>query len=151
MDIEVERRADVGVAQNDAHSLVVAVALDAACGKAVAQAMELDDRDVELLEQARVIVAVGAWLSGLAVVREDVERAVYHLHQRHKQLVEFRRKRYFPARVLRLGCRDDHLGVPLAAIHDIDALNGLAHLDDPFGEVDVLPCQGTDLTDAHTS
>ena len=38
MDIEVERRADVGVAQYDAHSLVVAVALDAACGKAVAQA-----------------------------------------------------------------------------------------------------------------
>ena len=90
MDIEIERRADVGVAQYDAHSLVVAVALDAARGKAVAQAVDLDDWDVELPEQARVIVAVGAWLSGLAVVREDVERAVYHLHQRHKQLVEFR-------------------------------------------------------------
>ena len=90
MDIEIERCADVGVAQYDAHGLVVAVALDAACGKAVAQAVELDHRDVELLEQACVIVAVCAWLSGQAVVRENVERAVDHLHQRHEQLVEFR-------------------------------------------------------------
>ena len=91
MDIEIERRSNVGMAQNDTHGLVVAMTLDAARGKAVAQAVEFDDRDVELLEQTRVIVAVGAWFSWLTVVRKDVERAVYHLHQRHEQFVQFGR------------------------------------------------------------
>lgn len=33
MNLEVERGADVGVAEDDAYGLVVAVALDATCGK----------------------------------------------------------------------------------------------------------------------
>ena len=49
MNVEVERGADVGVAEDDAHGLIVTVALDAACGEAVAQAMKLDDGNVELL------------------------------------------------------------------------------------------------------
>ena len=37
----------------------------------------------------------------------------------------------------------------LAAIHDIDALNGFVHLDDSLGKVDVLPSEGTNLTNTH--
>ena len=39
MNIEVEGCCDVGVAKQYAYSLIVAVALDAACGKAVAQSV----------------------------------------------------------------------------------------------------------------
>ena len=89
MNIEVERGADVGVAEDDAHGLVVAVALDAACGEAVAQAMKLDDGNVELLQQSVVVVAIGARFGRLAIVGQDVERAVHHFQQRCENLVKF--------------------------------------------------------------
>ena len=47
MNVEIERGAYVGMSENDADGFVVAVALDAACGEAVAQAMKLDDGDVK--------------------------------------------------------------------------------------------------------
>ena len=50
MNVEVERGADVGVSEDDAHGFVVAVTLDAACGEAVAQAMKLDDGNVKLFQ-----------------------------------------------------------------------------------------------------
>lgn len=40
MDVEVESRGDVGMAENDADGFVIAVAFDAACGETVAQSME---------------------------------------------------------------------------------------------------------------
>ena len=60
MNVEVERGAYVGVSENDAYGLVVAVALDAACGEAVAQAMKLDDGNVKLFQQTVVVVAIGS-------------------------------------------------------------------------------------------
>lgn len=107
MNVEVERGADVGVAEDDAHGLVVAVALYAACGEAVAQAMKLDDGNVKLFQQAVVVVSVGAWFGRLAIVGQDVERAVYHFHQRCENFVEFARQRDLAVRVLRLGRTDD--------------------------------------------
>ena len=89
MNVEVERGADVGVAEDDAHGLVVAVALDATCGEAVAQAMKLDDGNVELLQQSVVVVAIGARFGRLAIIGQDVERAVHHFQQRCENLVKF--------------------------------------------------------------
>lgn len=81
MNVEVERGADVGVSEDDADSFVIAVALNAACGEAVAQAMKLDDGNVKLFQQTVVVVAVCARFGGLAVVGQYVERAVYNFHQ----------------------------------------------------------------------
>ena len=106
MNVEIERGADVGVAEDDAHGLIVTVALDAACGEAVAQAMKLDDGNVKLFQQAVVVVAIGARFGRLAIVGQDVERAVYHFHQLCKNLVEFARQRDFAVRILRLGRTD---------------------------------------------
>ena len=40
MDVKVEGGSYVGVSKDDAHRLVVATALDAACGKGMTQSME---------------------------------------------------------------------------------------------------------------
>ena len=82
MNVEVERGAYVGVAEDDAYGLVVAVALDAACGEAVAQAMKLDDGNVKLFQQTVVVVAIGSRFGRSTVVGQNVERAVYYFHQR---------------------------------------------------------------------
>ena len=68
MNVEVERGAYVGVTEDDAYGLVVAVALYASCGEAVAQAMKLDDGDVKLFQQTVVVVAIGARFGRLAIV-----------------------------------------------------------------------------------
>ena len=107
MNVEVERGADVGMSEDDAHGFVVAVALDAACGEAVAQAMKLDNGNVELLQQSVVVVAIGARFGRMTIVGQNVERAVNHFHQRCENLVEFARQRYLAVRVLRLGCTDN--------------------------------------------
>ena len=104
MDVEVQGRADVCMTEDDADGLVVAVALDAACGEAMSQAVKLDNRYSELFQQASVVVAVGSRLSRSAVVGEDVERAVHHFQKWCEQLVKFGRERNFASRVLRLGC-----------------------------------------------
>ena len=89
MNVEVERGADVGVSEDDAHGLVVAVALNAPCGETVAQAMKLDNGNVKLFQQAVVVVAVGSWLSGLFVISQNKERFINNFHKRRKDFVEF--------------------------------------------------------------
>ena len=36
-------------------------------------------------------------------------------------------------------------------VDDVDTLNGLGNDDNSLGEIDVLPFQGADLANAHTS
>ena len=139
MNVEVERGADVGVSEDDAHGLVVAVALDAPCGETVAQAMKLDNGNIKLFQQAVVVVAVGTRFGRMTIVGQNVERAVNHFHQRCENLVEFARQRYLAVRVLRLGCTDNQLRVTAVAIDDVDPLNCLGDGDNSPGEVDVLP------------
>lgn len=139
MNVEVERGADVGVSEDDAHGLVVAVALNAPCGETVAQAMKLDNGNVKLFQQAVVVVAVGTRFGRMTIVGQDVERAVYHFHQRCEDLVEFARQRNLAVRVLRLGCTDNQLRVAAVAVDDVDPLNCLGDGDNSPGEVDVLP------------
>ncbi len=73
MNVEVERGAYVGVAEDDADGFIITVALDAPCGEAVAQAMKLDNGNIKLFQQAVVVVSIGAWFSRLTVVGQDVE------------------------------------------------------------------------------
>ena len=82
MDIEVEGRGDVGMTENDADGLVVAVAFDAACGETMSKSVEFQRRYAKLLHQPHVIVAVGARLNGVRLVVYDVIVAVDHLFQR---------------------------------------------------------------------
>ena len=72
MDVEVEGRGDVGMAENDADGLVVAVAFDAAGGEAVAQSVEFQRRYAELFHQFYVVVAVSSRFNGLRFVAYDV-------------------------------------------------------------------------------
>ena len=89
MDVEVKRGADVGVSEDDADGFIIAVALDATCGEAVSQSMKFDHWDVELLEQAVVVVAVGSWLSRLFIISQNKERFINNFHKRRKDFVEF--------------------------------------------------------------
>ena len=54
-------------------------------------------------------------------------------------------------RILRLGCTDNQLRVAAVAVNNVNSLNGLGNGDNTLVEVNVLPCQGAYLANAHTS
>ena len=93
MDVEVEGGADVGMAEEDADGLVVAAALDAAGGEAVAQAVELEPWHAEAEHQLVVVVAVGAGLGRPLGIREDICTAVDSCQERTEHLAELARDR----------------------------------------------------------
>ena len=93
MDVEVEGGADVGVAEEDADGLVVAAALDAAGGEAVAEAVELEPWHAEAEHQLVVVVAVGAGLGRPLGIREDICTAVDSCQERTEHLAKLARDR----------------------------------------------------------
>ena len=62
VNIEIKGCCNVGMTEQYAYSLVVAVAFNAACGKAVAESVIFQPRNVKTLHQPMIVVAVGAWL-----------------------------------------------------------------------------------------
>lgn len=68
MDVEVERGADVGMAEEDADRLIITAGLNAASSETMAQSMKLDERYMKRGEKLAVIVAIGAWLGGFGAV-----------------------------------------------------------------------------------
>lgn len=150
MDVEVEGGADVGMAEEDADGLVVAAALDAAGGEAVAEAVELEPWHAEAEHQFVVVVAVGAGLGRPLGIREDICTAVDPCQERPEHLAELARNRNPAHRCGGLRRADDKFGMLLTFLDDVNALDGLGDVDDAGGKVDVLPFQCADLTDAET-
>ena len=72
VDVEIERGAHAGVAEQRAYRLAVAPALYAARGEGVAQAVELDGGQAEAAHEADVIAAVEARLKGTRRAGEQV-------------------------------------------------------------------------------
>lgn len=79
MNIEIKGCCDVGMTEQYTYCLVVAVAFNAACGKAVAQSVVFQPRYVETLHKSMIIVAVGAWLCWLSFIGQHIEVCVYQL------------------------------------------------------------------------
>lgn len=78
MDIEVERDADVGMPQQNAHSLIVAFAFDAARSETVPQTVKFHRRQAERQYESFVIVPVGARFGRLWLVCQNVEISVHY-------------------------------------------------------------------------
>ena len=68
VNIEIKGCCDVGMTEQYTYSLVVAVAFNAACGKAVAQSVVFRPRYVETRHKSMIVVAVGAWLCRLFLI-----------------------------------------------------------------------------------
>ena len=143
MHIQVERGGDVGVAKERAHGLVVAVALDAAGGEAVAQSVVLQPGDAEPGHQPVVIVAVSARFGRRRLVGQDIVVGVDHPPQRFHHGEQLAAHRYLAAGVLGLGRIDDELRVLAFALNDVYALDGAVHGDCPVVHVDVAPSEAT--------
>lgn len=107
MYIEIERCSDVGMTEQHADSLVVAVALNAASGEAMAQAMVFQPWNVKAFHQPIVVVAVSARFSGLHFVGQHIVVWGHHLFQWPHHRQEFLAHGYLTARVFRLGRIDD--------------------------------------------
>lgn len=109
MDVEVEGRGDVGMAEYDADGFVIAVAFDATGGETVAQSVKFKRRYAELFHQLHVVVAVGPWFNGLRLVAYDVVVVVDNPLQRsyycHQRLTEWN----FASGVCGLRCVDPNL------------------------------------------
>ena len=78
VNIEIKGCCDVGMTEQYAYSLVVAVAFYAACRKAVAQSVIFQPRNVKTLHQPMIVVAIGTWLCGLFFIGQHIEVCVYH-------------------------------------------------------------------------
>ena len=149
MDVEIEGRGYVGMAEDDADGLVVAVAFDAACGETMAKSVEFQRRYAELFHQLHIVVAVGARLYGLRFVAYDVVVAVDNLLQRsyhsQKSLVEG----YLTDGVGGLGCVDHNLSVLGAVIFEnINSLHRALHCQHRAFSVEITPFQAANFTDA---
>lgn len=79
VNIEVESCSDVGMTKQYTYGLVVAVALNATSGKAVAQSMIFQTWNVKTLHQPMIVVAVSPWLCRFLLIGQHIEIIVYHL------------------------------------------------------------------------
>ena len=79
VNIEIKGCCDVGMTEQYAYCLVVAVAFNAACGKAMAQSVVFQSRYVETLHKSMIIVAVGAWLCHNAESQQPFDE-IKHRH-----------------------------------------------------------------------
>ena len=97
MNIEVEGCGDIGMTEQHTYGLVVAVALNAACSKTVAQSVVFQPRNIKTLHQPMIVIAVGSWLCRLLFVGQHIEVLVYHLFERFHHSQKFLVHRYLTA------------------------------------------------------
>ena len=97
VNIEIKGCCNIGMTEQYAYCLVVAVAFNAACGKAVAQSVVFQPRNIKTRHPPMIIVAVGAWLGRLLLVCKYIEVCVYHLFQRFYHSQKFFVHRYLTA------------------------------------------------------
>ena len=69
------------MSENDAHGFVIAITFDTARGETVAQTVEFQFGNVEVLHHFFVIVAVSAWFGWFCVVCENEEVGVHYLFE----------------------------------------------------------------------
>ena len=72
MDIEVEGGAYVGMTEQNAYGLVVAVAFDAPCGERMPQSVELHPRHLQILHQFFIVNAVGVRFYRFGRIRKQI-------------------------------------------------------------------------------
>ena len=96
MDIEVEGRADVGVPQQNADRLIVAVALNTAGCEAVAQGMEPHSWQSDFFQKALEVDPVCPWLRWLYIVRQNIEFTADDFLQRFQDGQQVSRNGNFP-------------------------------------------------------
>ena len=151
MDIEVEGSGDVGMSEDDADSLVVAVAFYAARGEAVAQPVEFQRRYAERFHQLHIVVSVGSRLYRLRFVAYHVVVAVDHLFQWTDHRHQGPADRYLACGVDRFWCVDDYLSMFRAVIfQQVDAFNSALHRKHRPVHFKIAPFQSADLADAQT-
>ena len=75
--------------QKHTYRLVVAFAFDAACGKAMTQAMEFQQRKIELLHKSPIMVAIATGLGGMRRVCQDVKASIDDLLKRLDEPLKF--------------------------------------------------------------
>lgn len=97
VNIEIKGCCDVGMTEQYAYCLVVAVAFNAACGKAVAESVVFQPRNVKAFHQTVIVVAVSTRLSRLLLIGQYIEVCVYHLFQRFYHSQKFFGHRYLTA------------------------------------------------------
>lgn len=148
MYVKVKRRADIGVAEEDADGLVVAFPLDAAGGERVPQAVETYLLQVQFLQQPVEVATVRAGLCGHAVVRHDKEVPPDDLLQRADHREQPPRHRYLSGRADGLGLADEQFRMSAASASRVYPLNRPAYADDTQVRVDVVPLETADLADA---
>lgn len=148
MDIEVKSSTDVGVAKEDADGLVVAVALNAPGGKTMAEAMKSHLREFQIIQKLLKEDPICPWLDRRCPIRQYIKIASDYLLEWFYQRQQVFRHGNVPDGILRLRSILDELSGFCLSLNQINPLQSSAHPDYPSLNVNVIPPQRTDLTDA---
>ena len=133
MHVEIQRCTDVGVAEKNADSLVVAFTLNAARCEAVPEAVETHLGKSELLLEFIKVAAVCTGFGWCGCVGKDIEVPSDNLLQWTDQGQQIPRHGDVPDGVLGFGFVHDELGVFLLPVHQVDALDSLGNSYNPSG------------------
>ena len=146
MDIEVEGGTDVGMTEEDADGLVVAVALNAPGGKAVAKAMKPHLRKFQIIEKLLEEDPISPRLDRHCPIRQHIKIASDYLLERFDEREQVFRHGNVPDGILRLGSILDELGGFCLSLNQINPLQSSTHPDYTSLKINVIPPQRTDLS-----
>ena len=136
------------VPQNHRHGLVVALALDAAGGEAVAQGVEAHRGDSQMVKDAQEIVPVVAGLQRSGGIGHHEIIRVHNPQECPDGCGQGLGDGDVADRRNGLGRADGEIILLLPAVGKIDAGKGFAHVKDAGGHIQVFPLQGADFADA---
>lgn len=136
MYVQVERSADIGVAQQGTHGFVVAAAFYAAGGETVPEPVKADERQPQRAHQPLEVGAEDGGLGGFGTAGEHEVPGIGPSFQGSQLRNQLGRKRDFPIRVGCFGAvEDDFTGVGT----QINALKGLINTQEAGLEIKVGP------------
>ena len=139
------------MAEDDRDRLVVALALDTAGRDAVAKSMKSGRWNAQLVEQFPEIIPVIARLQGRGSIGNDIEIVGHNLAKWPYYLHEIFAYRNIPDRRCCLRLADGQCIHLLLPIGKPDPLDSLSDVDLPGSNIQILPLQCTDFSDAQTA
>lgn len=139
------------MAKDGRNRLVIAPALDAPGRKTMAKGMKPGRWDAYLGEESLEIIPVVARLKRGGCIGNNIEIVGHNLAKRPYQPHKFFAYGNIPDRGCRLRLTNRQSIFLLISIGKPDPLDGFSDMDLPCGNIQILPLQGTDFSDAQAA
>ena len=148
MYVQIHCSSQRRMAENDRNRLVVALALDTPGRKTMAKRMKPGKRNAQCCEQFSEIIPIVAGLQWGGCIGDDIEIVGHNLAKGPDNLQDILAYRNIPDRRCRLRLANRQSVFLLVAIGKPDSLDSLCDMNLPGGNIQILPLQSTDFSDA---